>query len=233
MKYFIISLIGIFTMVLNSCDNRKKFIADGVPDPTITITGAKLDSVKLSLKSGKDGSVCPLQIGGINTQKTLSYDFIVGNGKVSINSKLALENEKVMVSNGFNKVELYVSELGTNLIMFSLKDEFDKITSLEYKVYAFENLPPVAVFSKTNVVSKAILSPYEYTIDASNSFDKDARYGGYIKSYDYYINDVKIATSASSKRDWIFSGSGNYNIKIVVTDNDGSTSSASDIIRIN
>ncbi|MBC7695447.1 MAG: hypothetical protein H7141_08395, partial [Burkholderiales bacterium] len=108
---------------------------------------------------------------------------------------------------------------GTSLIVLEAKDEFDKIASKKIEIVTFDNLAPEAYMK---VVTPNTPADKEYILDASGSFDRDAKFGGTIVSYTFTINGKSFETvDGSPTAPWIFGIKGKYNISVSVKDSDG------------
>ena len=108
---------------------------------------------------------------------------------------------------------------GTSLIVLEAKDEFDKIASKKIEIVTFENLAPEA---HIKVVTPNVPADKEYILDASGSFDRDAKFGGTIVSYTFSMNGKSFETvDGSPTASWIFGNKGKYNIGVRVKDSDG------------
>ncbi len=70
-----------------------------------------------------------------------------------------------------------------------------------------------------------INDPYEYTIIATGSYDRDKNYGGKIVEYQYTIGTYSLKTTLD-KINYIFPAPGNYWIYVSVKDNNDEWSSA-------
>src|SRR5690606_22756693 len=111
-------------------------------------------------------------------------------------------------------------------IKFIGEDLYGNKGEAEVKLTVFDNLPPVA---KLKIQNAGNLIPKERIIDASASYDKDAKYGGYITHYKYLfsssVNQLQdsIVTVHPSVR-YIFPKSGIYTVQIEVVDNNGASS---------
>jgi hypothetical protein len=111
---------------------------------------------------------------------------------------------------------------GLSKIVITATDKFSKTASINLNLTVFNNLPPVAVFTATQV--QGGLSPYEVSIDASQSYDCDARWGGRVVAYRYKINTNYDVTSPLSSIRYIFNDSGQQEITVSVQDNNGAWS---------
>ena len=97
------------------------------------------------------------------------------------------------------------------------KDSFGEEATFSITFTVFRNIAPVALFTVTKI---GVSSPYEYEVDASGSYDKDARFNGKIVEYEYTLNNYTFSTTLSKIR-YIFGSAGQKLIKVRVKDNTG------------
>jgi len=81
----------------------------------------------------------------------------------------------------------------------------------------FRNLTPVALFTVNKI---GISSPYEYEVDASASYDRDARFNGKVVEYEYLLANYKFSSTLSKIR-YVFGSPGQKLIRVRVQDNNG------------
>ncbi|MGV4459950.1 hypothetical protein ACQ1Q5_00275 [Ornithobacterium rhinotracheale] len=106
--------------------------------------------------------------------------------------------------------------LGLREFDVTARDDFGKANKLKFYVFFAENKKPVA---RLNINVNNEHTENEYEIDASNSKDMDQSLGGFIKEYEYVINDKKIIRTSFNKIYHVFSP-GDYIIRLRVKDND-------------
>jgi len=139
--------------------------------------------------------------------------------KISIVTTTNFKSDSVKVYNN-NLAFVYFNNEGISQISFSASDCYNKKGIANLTVVTFKNLPPVA---EVTVIKTAIHSPLEIEIDASASYDLDARFGGSIVEYEYKLNDL-TQVSSHSTFPYIFGVSGQKQISVRVKDNDGAWS---------
>lgn len=228
-------LLIICLYLLTSCDNReKKFIQPSTPDgpsfPELVLSDANgklltADSIKLSLKSMRKEGTYTLTLKGGSALKDLTSLAISGSGILTVGTN---PEGYVRLSNGSYPVVWKPTAPGTSRLKFTMVDDSKTIREAFVDVATFDNLPPVANFQAKKINQIAV---NEYLIDASSSYDKDQKYGGYIKSYEYTVEGKTFVTKDPSIK-WIFSTSGSYPIKLKVTDGDDAIHSVSQILTI-
>lgn len=185
----------------------------------------QVDTFKLGLKSMRKQVLYYLHISGNDKQKTLIAKSINGEGTLTVAGQ---PEGSMTLPNGIHTVEWKPSLLGTTLLSFQLRDTEQRIRETSVQVTAFDNLPPQAVLK---VEKLAQLNTLEYLIDASYSYDRDAKFGGGIVSYNYTIDGKTFVTDRPSIN-WIFETHGSHTIGVKVSDADGASSTYSSTVKI-
>jgi hypothetical protein len=230
LKLFIMTITGIS---LYSCDNREADIAPLNSAPEVFFLGQNQktsfqDTVKISLKSPDKSSEFQINFTDKNKNlKEVKFE-IDGKGKFSQDGKDVSNN--LNITGGKNLLRFDPSEVGLHKISFTASDKAGKSSKAEAFIYAFDNLKPVAKIKATAV---KVLSPYEYELDGSGSYDSDVKYGGSIVLYTFSVNGRKIVETDKSKIKYIFPEPGNYTIEVTVKDIDGSVDTDSKQITVN
>lgn len=214
---------------MSSCDKREIKLK-GSSDPELLLTDLNgriitSDSIKLSLKSARKEGAYNLTLKGGSEQKDLTALSISGSGTLKIGAYPA---GYTRLPNGTYRVTWKPSAPGESLLRFTMVDENKNIREALMEVGTFDNLPPIA-----NLQTKKIdqIAASEYLIDGSASYDRDARFGGYIASYEFTIGDKKMVTEKSSIK-YIFDASGLYELKLKVTDGDGASHTVSSTLEV-
>lgn len=203
MKYILISLLSIF---LFSCEKWDDYYKEQDVTPKLllyknnVLYNDTIDSIKVNTSL-------------LITCKVLHRE----NLQVSINStntkdSISLKNDTIRVKG--------ISE-GICSIECQVKDSYSKIDSKQLKFCIFKNLPPVASFSYAMIKN---LTKYEVEIDASKSFDRDARFGGKIINYDFTLDNAVNMVTKTAVIHFPFNASGTKQVKLRVQDNDGTWS---------
>ena len=208
--------------VLVSCGNRKIGLTEMSPTPIMEILDMngniiQKDSIKLTLKSSnKKNSSFVMKLQGCAGKTDLTITTINTSGSVLVDGK----SGNMEIKNGNHTVNYTPNTItGTSLIVLEAKDEFDKIASKKIEIVTFDNLPPQAYMK---VVAPIVALDKEYILDASGSFDRDAKFGGTIISYTFTINGKSFETvDGSPTASWIFGDKEKYNISVTVKDSDG------------
>jgi len=194
-------------MLLYGCDNRKDYFEahDSAPILKVFLHGQQVndsvlvDSTKL----------------GYSYQ--LSYDI---SDEESLTAKVVCSNtqEAILVKNDL--ITISGIQSGVENVNISATDSYGKFSKFTLQLTVFSNLPPVANMVVTKIGAS---SPYEYEVDASSSFDQDARFGGHIVLYEYTFQTYTFTSDLSSVR-YVFGSSGQKLITVRVKDDNGAWS---------
>jgi hypothetical protein len=221
----------ILSLALISCDNRDRVVENLNSHPEFRFTAGDglvfEDSVKVTLKSSKSVSKFEAKIND-KDGNLVSFDakIVQGEGILLINNA---EPTTIIPSEISDlSISYKPNAIGTHRLSFEVSDAFGEKASVSALIEAFSNLAPVASWKLNSV---KILDPLEYEFDASASFDRDQKFGGAIVKYTWLINEKKIETT-KSKFNYIFSTTGNHNISLTVTDNDGASYELSKLISV-
>jgi len=189
---------------LSSCDNRKDYFIEVNKTPTITLVknGVQLtgNSLADSLKIGEPFSL---------------HYFTSDEEKIKIQVTQEQQQRIVDIGSELNSFT-GVSE-GQNLVNLTAKDSFKEEAKFSISFTVFRNISPVALFSVKKI---GVSSPYEYEVDASASYDKDARFNGKITEYEYTLANYKFSSPLSKVR-YVFGSAGQKQIRVRVKDNTG------------
>jgi hypothetical protein len=200
----------IILLIVSSCDNRKDNYVGMDTGPIFQV--AKLadanysngisDSEKLGQTYTFKYQLQSFDNLNINIQKSNTYD------NLNVNSLTSL---------------ISVQAIGAEYAVYKLNvvDPFGKSANATVQLTIFKNLLPVCVFTDTLL---AQLSPYQVFIDASRSYDQDAKWGGTVVQYQYIIGNNYTSTTKMSSLNYIFDGPGQKVIKVRCQDNDSAWS---------
>lgn len=107
--------------------------------------------------------------------------------------------------------------VGFQSVNFKVVDAYGLTAASCLNLTTFFNLPPVA---KLTYLNTSVLDPLQYKLDASGSYDKDAKYGGAIINYQFSISPNYQVITPYNSISYIFPSPGNYQITLRVEDND-------------
>lgn len=207
------------------CDDTEDFFLKENDKPTATFTFLKnaithvYDSVKLTASgTGRRYQQAITVQDDNNNLKGVFFSIESGKGYVFSNG-FQRSQLQVTTSGAVNGIYEFIyqpQELGYHEIRILAVDDFFEADTLTISLNVFNNMKPVAKF---NVKPSRVVSRYEYTIDGSESFDRDARFGGEIKQYQYQINSTIIELE-KPKFSYVFGSEQIVSISLRVKDSD-------------
>jgi hypothetical protein len=220
-------LIGmaVFTafLSLSSCEEEKDFFINyNVLDVKFSLRNkAFSDSLVDSIKLGFTEN-CKLKMSrNFSTIEVRSlFDYapsaFIALKSDDVDGGFGIE-KGVVTETGEKEIFIKGGKIGNTLGLLIFKDGYGKEVKKKVKLTVFDNLEPV-----TNMQVDAIknISPYEIEINLSNSYDRDAVYGGKIIEYEYRVGDFYILrTSKFASIKFVLPQKGSYLIKCRVKDN--------------
>lgn len=208
-----------------SCDSTEEWFEEEVNDaPTISFTFLDNEITELndSIKFSKNiRQLYEIDVTVKDPQFNVDFvffDLVSGEGSVFTQGLFtrAFLRPTNEIQGKYN-LTFQASDLGIHKMNIVARDTFEESDSVSVRLTAFENLPPVA---KLEIRLVGILSKYEYILDASDSFDRDEKYGGNIVEYEYTINS-QVISREEDKISHIFSKEGVVVLALRVKDSDG------------
>ena len=192
----------------SSCDNREDYFIDVNKAPSLSLVknGVILEGNTLS-DSLKIGVPLSLQYSIQDEEK--------------IKLQVLQDQQKSIFEVGPDLISFTGQAEGQNIFSLTAKDSFNEEAKFSITFTVFRNLAPVAQFEVKKI---GISSPYEYEVDASASYDKDARFSGKIIEYEYTLSNFKFSSPLSKVR-YVFGSAGQKQIRVRVKDNSGDWSS--------
>jgi hypothetical protein len=207
MKAIKICLVFFFLaaqLFLSSCDNRKDYFIEVNKAPTLTLVknGVELmgNTLSDSLKIGEPFSL---------------HYFISDEEKIRI--QVTQVQQQSTVDIGSELISFTGVTEGQDQVTLMAKDSFNEEAKFSISFTVFRNIAPVALFTVKKI---GVSSPYEYEVDASASYDKDARFNGKITEYEYTLANYKFSSTLSKIR-YVFGSAGQKQIRVRVKDNNG------------
>jgi len=203
-KFCLVLSVLAVQLFFSSCDNRKDYFIEVNKAPSLTIVknGVELmgNTLSDSLKIGEPFSL---------------HYFISDEEKIRI--QVTQEQQQSIVDVGSELISFTGVTEGQDQVTLNAKDSFGASAEFSISFTIFRNIAPVASF----VVKKiGVSSPFEYEVDATASYDKDAKFNGKIVEYEYTLNNYTFSTTLSKIR-YIFGSAGQKLIKVRVKDNSG------------
>ena len=203
-KFITIIFAMIVQLFFTSCDNRKDYFIEINKAPTLSLVK---DGVELTGKTLNDS----LKIG----EPYPLYYFISDEEKIPL---LAIQDQgKDLVSIGSELITFTGVNEGQSRFSLLAKDSFGASVEFSVSFTVFRNIAPIASFTVKKI---GVSSPYEYEVDATASYDKDARFNGKIVEYEYTLQNYTFSSTLSKIR-YIFGSAGQKLIKVRVKDNSG------------
>ncbi len=221
-------LIYVLTViVLASCDYEADIFEEMKGEPTFNfiyqgkIQESVNDSAKISTADlGTKTIDFNLELIDKSRYMDLQVQNVSGSGEMYIDANLVAN--QVSVPNGTIKCSYKPLDEGTHIIDLVLMDQYGKAQKRRLKLFVFNNLTPVAVCEVKTIGQN---SPYEIEINAEDSFDLDANWGGHVVKYIYKIgNYYNYETDRFSSIKHICPGPGKYIVSLQVIDNDNGIS---------
>ncbi len=217
LKFRIVLFILAGQFFFSSCDNREDYFIDVNKSPTLSLikNGVTLDGNSLSDS---------LKIG-----VPLSLKYIIQDEEKII-LQVSQEQSRSTFEVGTELIRFTGSTEGQNVFSLSAKDSFNEEAKFSITFTVFRNIAPIAQFAVKKI---GVSSPYEYEVDASASYDKDARFNGKITEYEYTLANYKFSSPLSKVR-YVFGSAGQKQIRVRVKDNTGDWSTqASEYVVLN
>ncbi len=204
MKAITIVVAFIVQFFCFSCDNREDYF--------IAVNNAPILKIYKNGAEITEGSITDsLKIG---FPYVLNY-LITDEEKITLNVVREQGQDLVDIKN--EKVTFTGSEEGQSRFTLQAEDSFHATASFTVNFTVFRNIRPVASFTVKKI---GVSSPYEYEIDATASYDKDAKFSGKVVEYEYTLQNY-VCTTTLNKIRYVFGSPGQKLIKLRVQDNTG------------
>jgi len=211
--------------VITSCDDRLEQLHGLNQPPTIEFIKNKKsvtnlnDSLRL-IQGVKNEYNIQLKFSDSNNNLQFlkwqvtegDYKLYYRDGKVELPASFKIDYGNTILS-------IYPETIGNYGSEFKAKDRFGVETTGKFNLFVFENLLPVALFTATPG-----LNTNEYVFDASESYDTDSYFNGYIVEYQFTIENQLIRLKNPIMRHIFDPGSGDHIIELRVLDNSGGLS---------
>jgi hypothetical protein len=137
-----------------------------------------------------------------------SNNFFVNEIEYGQNFKVELDSFSFSHKNEF---------LSNKKFKIIVKDTWDKTQILNFDLTYFQNALPIPLI-QANAINNS-----EYELNASASYDGDNKIGGFIREFEYVIDNFYVIKTSNNKISHVFS-QGSHNIKLRVKDNDNAWS---------
>jgi len=234
-RYYSYIVLSFFALACISCDNRWAFKGENLPpelglkllngeftDEEGNLLISLSDTLKLNAKTENETYTFDMKYFDENLVE-INYEILKGDGElVQSNTTQAIAGQ-IDISNEEITLEYVPNELGEHEISFVATDIFgEQSASVTVFLFFFDNWAPIG---DLQVSYQGKTDPRHYLLDAGNSIDQDAAYGGDIVQYKYLINDYELLTTVPSIN-YIFQSEGTFNVSLQVLDNDNVWSEA-------
>lgn len=194
-------LIAFIAVVMISCDTTEDIFENSNMIPVLTLKGGshsdygrhKYDSVKLE-----------------NIFYDLDYRIIDEENIhliIDIDSIFRYEVKD-------NRITIGTEKIGSSNIYLSVKDSWGKEDTITFNLTCFENKAPIAHLEIVKLNKER-----EYTLNASLSYDQDAKHGGEVILYRFYVNGKEIEKRFVDSISYTFPKEGEYKVGVQVKDN--------------
>lgn len=190
-----------------------------VNNPDVSIL---MDSIKVLLSSSNPLDYYSIKLIVSDPDSNIvSLTFLQKRGiGIFIQNGDTLVDKKINLENTILSIRYYPKNVGSHSFEFEVKDKFGLTNNAKIDLVVFENLDPIAEMEISKI---GALSPFQYRIDGSGSYDKDFRFGGGIIEYEYSFIG-KTFNVVFSEIEYVFPSAGLYVISLRVKDNNGAWS---------
>ena len=200
MRTFIMLIMT--TLILAGCEHKDYFAEmNDKPEIEVSTDGENyFIEISDSIKAGFSLLKAYYRVGDDNDQYSIKIDDSGLN---------VIENENE------GSVKISCDQVKEYHVLLTAEDPYGETGSCQINITSFYNLAPVAVLQVTET------SNYAVRISAASSFDKDAKYGGFIDQYRYQILPDFDIQVGFNEINYNFGKPGIYEIRINVMDNQG------------
>lgn len=188
--FYLVLLFGFF-----SCDETSEALNGMNKPPRInSSTSEQLESFSDSIKvNSRFNNYYPIEVSVYDPNdniKAFNYELLNGAGEL-YNGGERILNNNVIFNDDLLRVRYKPTVLGKHVLVLTVIDDFDKTSSIQIDLTAFSNLNPVSVlyFNKLGINSK-----YEYELIGKESYDRDERFGGKVRMYEFTLQNKRIVT---------------------------------------
>lgn len=205
-----ILIFWLLGLVILSCDTRLESLSRYNEAPYILVDGEAVDFVSDTMKA-RQGVYYDLRVSFFDPNDNISnieYQvFSEAFGDLLSNGRLADGSYTLG-----DVIEYAPLTTGQHIFSITVKDKFDKFSSVDYDLLVLENQVPVTV---VNVIEN---SQFSRTVDASGSFDPDQDLGGGILNYEFvFAGDTTVGLQSSQTYE--FATTGIFRVQVRVQDN--------------
>src|SRR5664280_998651 len=203
-KFCLVLSVLAIQFFFSSCDNRKDYFIEVNNAPILSLVKNGIELTGSTLADS-------LKIG-----EPISFHYVITDEE-KIRIQVTQDQQKSTVDVGTESITFTGLTEGQDQVTLLAKDSFGEEATFSITFTVFRNIAPVASFTVKKI---GVSSPYEYEVDASASYDKDARFNGKITEYEYTLANYKFSTTLSKVR-YVFGSAGQKQIRVRVKDNNG------------
>lgn len=207
--YFVLSILAL--LLFSAC---KKDYYDGTP-PRFLINGQEslIDTIKFSHSPFYTFN---FEIVDDRRQWELAV-LHLQNGLLRYNNRIINDFPLFLDGEESGRLEFEALQPGRFFFILELSDLDDLKSSAQVEIEVIDNLQPMAVLKLTQTGE---ISPYQVRMDASGSYDPDARWGGALIQYEYSLTGFYTTTGSLPVLQYIYPQPGKYRVGLRVQDND-------------
>jgi hypothetical protein len=218
----IIAISALLT-VLVSCDKRQDYWelrneTPGIPISTSANFWSHNDDYRFSIDdSVKIGFNYHMSYAKWDDSESLEIKISdPAHGTMDIDGDAITYDEYFVLPHNYGVINYTPTDIGFESIQIMARDNYGKETTTSVDLFVFENFLPEAALTVTHVNN---IDYREYEIDASQSYDPDAAYGGGVIGYEYSI-DTDTTFYPYNKMSYVFPANGTYVVSVRLMDND-------------
>lgn len=204
------SIVLVLLLLDSSCDNRKDNYTEMDTGPVLQV--AKLANTDYTTQISDSEKLGQTYIFKYELE---SFD------NLTINVEQSNIYDVLDINNKSSQITVKPSSVEEATYNLSVIDPFEKVAKATVQLTVFKNLSPICIFTDTLINQ---LSPYQVQIDASKSYDQDAKWGGAVVMYQFVIDQDYTCTTKMPTIDYIFDGPGQKQITVRCQDNDSAWS---------
>ena len=217
--------------ILISCGETMEGLRDLNDPPLINFSdreGMTILQDSMKLDPGIKSTSYRLNLNVNDPNDNLSvivYHQLIGQGNL-LQKRDTIIGTNVNITKENLLFNYYPSHLGYHQFELTARDNFREESSAIIELDAFDNLPPVAAFTFSR---DGRYGRRHWIFDASESYDRDTRYGGAITAYAFdngmgRIDVVEVPVEEVNYKPWIynviFPEDNVYSVAVRVKDND-------------
>lgn len=210
----VLLLLGALSLALGSCKKENAGRGDDLP-PELLLAGKS--ELRDTFKFGRTPRYAfDFEIVDDQSEWTLGVSKLE-EALVYYDGRIINDNPVNLKGAGKGQLELRPLQAGNFTFVVEARDLAGRAGTALVQAVAFDNLLPVAVLKAVQTDS---LASGQVRLNATGSFDRDARWGGKVMRYEFKIGDFYQATVTRSQINYIFPEPGTYRLTLRVQDDD-------------